>query len=302
MKRIAALCLSALVALTAGCAYSAVAAKQEEESYDLYFREADLDAASGGDALRTERIYLSDVPRDDPLQLAQALLSELLDGPRDETLRSPFPVGTTLLSLEVEGSRAKVDMSAAYGTLSGVALTMADYAVALTLTQLPEISVVSITVRGQELAYRSAQRFTARDVLFATTEDVVGTLPVTLYFPDGGGVLTPEVVTLELYEGDTQVGAVIKALEHGPAGKDLSAAFPEAFQVKSAWLEENVCYVNLSSAALPELTEPQRLMLAIRALVRSLCSLDAVEEVQFLVDGEFTGRYGAVPVGEPYTA
>lgn len=62
MKRIAALCLSALVALTAGCAYSAVAAKQEEESYDLYFREADLDAASGGDALRTERIYLSDVP------------------------------------------------------------------------------------------------------------------------------------------------------------------------------------------------------------------------------------------------
>lgn len=193
-------------------------------------------------------------------------------------------------------------MSAAYGTLSGVALTMADYAVALTLTQLPEISVVSITVRGQELAYRSAQRFTARDVLFATTEDVVGTLPVTLYFPDGGGVLTPEDVTLELYEGDTQVGAVIKALEHGPAGKDLSAAFPEAFQVKSAWLEENVCYVNLSSAALPELTEPQRLMLAIRALVRSLCSLDAVEEVQFLVDGEFTGRYGAVPVGEPYTA
>ena len=106
---------------------------------------------------------------------------------------------------------------------------------------------------------------------------------------------------MELYEGDTQVSAVIKALEEGPEEKELRSVLPGAFRVKSAWLEEDVCYVNLSSAALPELTDEQALLTGMEALVRSLCSLESVEEVQFLVDGEFAQSYGAVPVEEPYT-
>ena len=86
-------------------------------------------------------------------------------------------------------------------------LTLADQAITLTLTQLPDILSVQITVRGQELAYRSKQVFTARDVLVAPEGDVVGTAEVTLYFPDESGVLQPEERTLELYEGDTQVSA-----------------------------------------------------------------------------------------------
>ena len=100
--------------------------------------------------------------------------------------------------------------------LSGVELTLADQAITLTLTQLPDILSVQITVRGQELAYRSKQVFTARDVLVAPEGDVVGTAEVTLYFPDESGVLQPEERTLELYEGDTQVSAVARALENGP--------------------------------------------------------------------------------------
>ena len=227
-------------------------------------------------------------------------MEELLDGPLDETLRSPFPAGTALLSLALEGGRAVVDLSSAYGTLSGVSLTLADYAIALTLAQLPEISEVRITVRGQELAYRASQRFRPRDVLFTTTEDVVSTVTAMLYFLDEAGSLAPVETEVELYEGDTQVSAVIKALEEGPEEKELRSVLPGAFRVKSAWLEEDACYVNLSSAVLPELTDEQALLTAVRALVQSLCSLESVDEVQFLVDGEFTRSYGAVPVAEPY--
>ena len=104
-------------------------------------------------------------------------MAELLKGPLNETLKSPIPSGTTLLSLKVEGTRAFVDLSLAYSTLSGVALTLADCAITLTLTQLPEILSVKITVRGQELAYRDRQVFTTRGVLLAPEEDVVGTCP-----------------------------------------------------------------------------------------------------------------------------
>lgn len=301
MKRVLALFCCLLMLITAAaCTYSGKESKPPENSYELYFREVDLTAASGGDALRAETVVLNGVSEADTQELATILIEKLLAGPADHTLRSPFPAGSTLLSLEVDGGRAKVDMSPSYQTLSGIALTLADYAITLTLTQLPEISVVSITVYGQELAYRNTQSFTARDVLFSTTEDVVGTVTATLYFLDEAGALLPEEVTLDLYEGDTQVGAVVAALEIGSTNKELLPVFPDAFQVKSAWLEENTCYVNLSSAELLEVTEQKPLTKAIRALVQSLLSLESVSEVRFMVDGEFAQYYGRVPISEPY--
>lgn len=300
MKRLAALILCLVMVFSSGCGYSAAENERAENSYELYFREVNLAAAAGGDALRVEDIILDDAPQDDPEALATMLVEKLLAGPMDPTLRSPFPAGTALLSLEVEGDRARVDMSPSYQTLSGVALTLADYAITLTLTQIPEIAVVSVTVRGQELAYRNTQSFAARDVLFSSTEDVVGTVVATLYFLNQEGNLVPQNVELDLYEGDTQVGAVVAALELMPEGKELISAFPNGFRVKSAWLEEDVCYVNLSSEELLEVAEQKPLTKAVWVLVQSLLSLESVKEVRFMVDGEFAQYYGRVPISEPY--
>ena len=181
-----------------------------------------------------------------------------------------------------------------------MALALADYAITLTLTQLPEISAVSVTVRGQPLAYRDRQIFTARDGLFSSNEDVIDTLNATLYFLDETGGLTPVEMTLDLYEGDTQAGAVVKALLEGTEEKDWLSAIPEGFQVTSVRLEESTCYVDLPTAALPGLPEEADLSLALRALADSLLSLRAVEEVRYLVDGEFASAYGGAAVLEPY--
>lgn len=301
MKRALFLLLCTLALLASGCDYVAVSGEYEK-SYELYFLEADLSSASGGGAFRTEPVYLHSLKDADTQQLVEALMTELLNGPMDETLRNALPAGTTLLSAEVKGSQALVDLSYTYRALSGVALTLADYAITLTLTQLPDILSVKITVRGQELAYRDKQVFTARDVLLFPEEDVLATVPVVLYFPNADGVLTAEKRTLDLYEGDTQVGAVARALENGPQSKELSPVIPEGFRVKSVWLEEDVCYVNLSSVLLDELEDITALPQALEALGSSLCSLDAVGEVRFLVDGEFARYYGPAEIVIPYTA
>lgn len=297
MRRIWAVLLCAVL-LATGCTYAAVGGK-EDDAYSLYFREADLAASASGDALRAEPVVLDDAMGTQAL--AEALMTELLQGPQDETLKNTVPAGTQLLSVKVDRSRAIVDLSAAYSTLSGVGLTLADYAITLTLTQLPEIMSVKITVRGQELAYRDKQVFSARDVLLTPKGDVVGTVTATLYFLNEDGALRPEERILELYEGDTQVGAVAKALENGPESKGLSAVFPEGFRVRSVWLEEDTCYVNLSSAQLENLSTNAGLSSAIHALRRSLCSLEAVQEVRFLVDGEYASRYGPVDIADPYS-
>ena len=285
------------------CGYAMYGTGEEPEQtggYLLYFLEQDLEAVPGGGALRTESIWLPEAATEDTETLAAMLMQELLAGPQDETLRSTITVGTALLSLDMEDSRALVDLSMPYGTLSGVVLTLADQAITLTLTQLPDIMSVKITVRGRELAYREKQVFTARDVLLAPEGDVVSTVDVTLYFLDAKGYLQPEQRTLDLYEGDTQVSAVARAMENGPLDKQLSPVLPEGFRVKSVWLEEDVCYANLSSGMLETISGDGGLATALRALAKALCSLESVGEVRYLVDGEFADSYGSVNVARPY--
>ncbi|MBU5628057.1 GerMN domain-containing protein [Oscillibacter sp. MSJ-2] len=299
MKSLLTCLLCSLVLLTSGCAYAVRQSQSSDEDvYQLYYAVKDLEMVQGGDAISAETIPVTQI---DPLptrEMAEALLTVLLDGPNTTTLRSPIPSGTKLLDLTISGQHAHVDLSASYGALSGIALTIADYCITLTLTQLPEITVVSITVEGQPLAYRNSQNFTAHDVLLSSTADVIRTLDVSLYFLDSAGGLVPEQRTLELYEGDTQALALANALVSGPHGKGLTSALPENFSVLSVWLEEGICYLNLPSALLTDNTQsPDQQALTVAALVNSLCSLDSVDSVQILVDGELRNFYGSISIG-----
>ena len=40
--------------------------------------------------------------------------------------------------------------------------------------------------------------------------------------------------------------------------------------------------------------------MAVDAIAKALCSLDAVQEVRFLVDGDFARRYGTADVSKVY--
>lgn len=301
MKRLLALLVcGALVSACSGCAYAAAqAAQASENSYELYFARKNLSDARGGDAMEYEQVTVTDANQLGPDALARELMDRLLSGPRGEELQSPFPAGTQLLSLQVDGGRALVDLSGQYSTLSGVGLTLADYSITMTISQIPEIRSVAVTVRGQELAYRNKQNFMQSDVLLSTSEDVVSTVAVRLWFLSAGGELLAEPQTVELYEGDTQVEAVVSALLDGPEDRDLHTALPEGFAIQSVWTENNVCYVDLPSAAAGGLTDPAVLHTALTALSKSLCSLPTVAEVRFLVDGEQAEFYGGVEIGDP---
>ena len=293
-KRWAAVTLLAVLLIAIGGAIGTVSVRQESaNAYDLYFVEQDLRSAGGSDALRAEERTL-DGGTLSTEELAGALMTELLKGPADPTLKSPFPRGTGIALVERKGTEIHIDLTTVYSTLSGVELSLADYAITMTMTQLPDVARVRITVAGSDLDYRSRQVFLARDILFAPKEDVVGTVTVQLYFLSESGELTPEDRTLSLYEGDTQVSAVLRALENGPEGKEFQPVLPEGFKVRKAWLEEGTCYVSLSSALLEGQPDPAVLTQAIDSLQASLLSLETVDAVRFLVDGEFAETYGPV--------
>ena len=127
-----------------------------ENAYDVYFltRESGQEAA-----LAAERRTLS--PEED---VVEGLLNSLLSGPSEEGLLRTIPDGVTLGGWTLENGLLTVDFSSRYGSLSGIALTLADYSVVLTLTQLNTVDTVMITAEGDLLSYRDHQRLTAADV------------------------------------------------------------------------------------------------------------------------------------------
>lgn len=112
-----------------------------------------------------EREYRS-LPEEEPIG---ALLSLLLAGPEDPALTGAFPQGTEVRSWRLEGETALVDLSEAYGGLSGADLTLADGCIVLTLCQLPEVERVYLTVEGRPRPFRD-QMLQASDFLLENGE------------------------------------------------------------------------------------------------------------------------------------
>ena len=213
----------------------AAAGRRGENSYTIYYPAAELRDVPGEDAIVARTVQLPDADTLTQEELAQRLLERLLADTPDAGVRAPMPGGTTLLSLSVLGNWARVDFSRQYARLAGIDLTLADYCVTLTLTQLDGVNAVSITSGGRELPYRETQTLTAADPLLSMREDALRPITVSLYFLDPtSGALRAEKRALALYEGQTRVNALLEALAQGPESDALAALLPEEFTVLSA--------------------------------------------------------------------
>lgn len=289
MKRNAAWMLLAALLLSA-CA--APAAEESGSVYRVYYPAAALESAAGMDAVVERSVTVPGEPTRQAL--AEALVRAMLSPPQTD-VTSPLPAGTALEGVELTGRRAVVDFSGGYSELTGIALSLAECCLALTLTQLDGVDAVYVTEQGRSLPYR-AQAFTAADALLGSMENPLRTFTVHLWFAARGThEVRAERQTLLLREGEARLDVLLEALLLGPESDELISPFPEGFRVLSARAEDGVCYLNLPAGVpLPESAEEQRLLLD--ALVRSLCSLDSVDGVQIVLDGESAALLGTLPI------
>lgn len=282
--------LLAAVLLFGLCACSFVQSA-EEDSLSLWFVSQ---RENGNPELKSYHYEgTADVP---------SMMEALLTGPAVTTgLRSAIPEGTRLLSWSVKGDLAKLDLSEPYDTLEGVALTLADYCITLTLTQLENVKNVHITVNGRDVSRRGKQIFSASDVVLSGAEEEPVELTAALCFRRiGGNELGEELRVFRLTESQSATLAVLQALLSGPTEPGLQALLPQGVEVYSARVEAGVCYADFSAALLTDIPvslEQQRLVLD--SIVESLQSLGHVQAVQILVEGEPLSDYGQVDVSQP---
>jgi len=157
MKPLLVCALAAL--MLAGCE----GGQEQTLCYPVYFRTMEGEAALAAE----HRTLPSGM---DP---AEGLLNCLLEGPEEEGLLRTIPPAVTIRSFSLKGGVLEVDFSGRYASLSGIDLTLADYSVVRTLSQLEEVETVVITVEGQPLLYRDHQQLTVADAWFAGEEGAV---------------------------------------------------------------------------------------------------------------------------------
>lgn len=158
MRRSLGLLLSlALLLALSGCL------DQGEVVYNVYY----VNQTAGAEAaLAAEERTLP--PGTDPVE---GLLTLLLTQPQREDLSNVIPEVVTLRQWSLENGLLTVDFSGSYGILSGIDLTLADYCVVLTMTQLEEVEAVAITADGEPIFYRDHQQLTAADVWSGLSEE-----------------------------------------------------------------------------------------------------------------------------------
>ncbi|MBD5119203.1 MAG: GerMN domain-containing protein [Clostridiales bacterium] len=265
-----------LLALASGCNR---AGQEEEQGLMLWFpTDPDQERLSAA---------LDSCPYRGESPSIPGLLAALLAGPPSESsgLVAAIPAGTRVLSWSLDNRVVDVELSAAYAELVGIDLTLADYCITLTLTQLPGVDGVRVTANGGGQSYRDRQALYPGDVLFSGAEEVPVEVTAALYFRrEGGDSLGYELRTFRLTEDNVPAKAVLTALIAGPEDKGLVPLLPSQLTVRSAWVDEGVCIADLS-AHLLEIPEEER-ALAVESIVETLRSLDTVDQVQLLIEGE----------------
>lgn len=283
-----------LVLLLTGCA------KSQEEKWELRLFYPAPEYEAGGDVLHSQAVDWSQQEGKEAAEQVRQVVSLLLNKDGSMEFPSPLPQGTELLRCSVSGGIATLDFSAAYRRLSGFDLTVANYCITLSASQIPSVRWIQLLVEGQPLPTRESEYLTTGDVLLTSSEDVVKTVPVTLYFPDAEGVLQPERRELLIYEGENRPLRVTEALLEGSQEEALQKLLPEGVEVAGAWMDGDICCLNFSFASYRKLCEAEvDQALVVCGLVQSLCSLSEVQRVQFLVDGAYRNMLGTVNIYLP---
>ena len=281
MKRVIALFLSLLSVLSL---ISCGVKEEPVEGLIIYGLTAE-EKRLGGDIVSGDTVLpWEELPWEREAQVYTVMQHLMRNG---EGHISPLPENVLLRSVTMSGSTACVDLSVGYTFLSGMELTVADYCIVLTLTQLTGVYAVRITAEGREIPQRSKQLLLSGDVLLSSMDDVVRTLTAKLYFLNEEGRLESEERLLTQYEGESAAQVVLDALAEGPEDDALQPLLPEGFVGMTARMESGVCHLNIPGESMALLEEDDTVL---SAVARSLLSTEGIRQVELYVDGTPQGE------------
>ena len=296
MKRL----ISIILIIVMVCSFAGCSNRKQTKSIDIYFKKVQTN--------ELEAVNVKYSGSQNTVDMAKFALDNLISGPEEKNYEKTLPDNTTILSLNIKDEIANVNFSKDFTSATGVDELLGRFSVVRTLCGIPGISQVAITVDGTPLISNA----TGNEVVVLSKKDVVldvdivdsntQTTTLTLFFATSDSLkLKAEMRKVETQNTISIEKTIISELMKGPSSPELSSVIPTGTKVLNVETKEGICYVNLSQEFVTKFAGGTG-MLTVYSIVNSLCSIESLQGVQILIEGEKGAEFGNFVFDEPIMA
>lgn len=293
-RRIAALLCIAILLTMAGCGEKPE--KEIQAPYTYYYIASEIGYSGDEGVIRGE--LRETAGHQDSLEW---ILEDYLKGPVSENLISPFPKNTRMVSLQVQENEALLQMNEAFGSLSGVELSLAAGCIARTCFQMDEIQKVSISASSGLLDGKQSISLNREDILLKDSSADLMNTQMSLYFGDQSGrYLIAEEITVSLANLDGPEDYLVRQLVGGPKDKALKPTLPEGTRILETRVEDGVCNINFTRQLLENMPEDSVAQyLTLMSVVNTVLQRQGASAVEIYVEGILLTQYGVWNLNAP---
>lgn len=265
------------------CVLTGCSSQEEKKGYTVYY------VNSEGTKL-TETSYNPTAETFD--EMMEELLGQLLQAPSGSV--SALPSGITVNGYERGIDALRIDFSKEYYEMGNIQEVLLRAAVIKTISQIPGVTKIMITVEGQQLVDQDGDLVPAMDAasFIDTKEGGINSYQyatLTFYFADKAGEkLVSE--TREVHYSSNMVleRVVLEQLIKGPEQSGAKAVIPGDAKLITLNVNDGICTVNFDSefnkAPSESSVKPET---AIYAIVNSICgACEGITGVKFEINGE----------------
>jgi len=245
-------------------------------------------------------MHTHEMESEEPEGYLEELVACLSQEPEKLEYKPPLAMGFQVLSMKLEDSKLQIDVDAAYKNLPVTTEVLVRAALVRTLTQLPEISFVMITVEGNQLydnngstvGLMSADQFIDNDGNEINTYELAR---VRLYFAGESGSELISTYREKHYSTNTSLERlVVEELIAGPdpMSENLYPSINPSTKIINVMTTDGVCYVNLDDSFLTVVNNVST-DVSVYSIVNSLAELSNINKVQILINGEVPSSFSS---------
>ncbi|MCI9337884.1 MAG: GerMN domain-containing protein [Lachnospiraceae bacterium] len=283
------------IMLVCVCALALAACGQEnrdtENLYQVYY------VSNSETKVEMHEYQMEAVTEEEKLQ---ELLKCLSTSPEKLEYKAPLAMGFQVLGTKLEEGNFSIDVDAAYSELPPMTEVLVRAAVVRTLTQLPDVKLVMITVEGNQLtdkngnviSWMNADQFIDNDGNEINTYDLA---KIKLYFAGESGTNLIAAYREKHYSTNTPLERfVVEELIAGPSGQ-VEGLYPSInpnTKIVNVMTKDGICYVNLDENFLSVVNNVST-DVSIYSVVNSLVELSNINKVQILINGEVPSSFAS---------
>ena len=247
--------------------------------------------------LVTETHYLEST---DTKDMIVEVLTLLCSVPDNKELKATLTSGINIITYSYDGEQVIVSLGEKYKELSGTTEVLTRAALVRSLTNIPDVNYVMLTVNGESLTDLSGNAIGAMTAdMFVNNagtqvEKVESKVTLRLYFAnetgDGLVAVNRELTHNADLSNVSMEKLVVEQLISGPASDETFPTVSPDTKLVNITVKDGVCYLTFDSAMLTAVNNVTT-DVTIYSIVNSLVELSNINKVQISIDGNKDGKF-----------